>query len=200
MNLTLSEEFLSFQGEGSFMGRRAYFIRTYGCPVKCSWCDTKDSWLGQSYSASIEDIVDRVLASKAEIAVITGGEPCLQDLSLLVEKLKENSIKVHLETSGVLPNKWDFDWIVLSPKLGKKVDETFLESAKEMKFILGDIEEMKEYNCYLKEAKNVNFVWLHPQSQKLENKELMKAIASYVVENGEPYRAGCQLHKIYNFR
>lgn len=196
--LTLAEEFLSFQGEGTYMGRRAYFVRLYGCPVKCSWCDTKESWLGKSYRASVEEIVGRVCESSAEIAVITGGEPCLQDLTKLIEKLKEKGVLVHLETSGVLENRWEFDWVVLSPKLGKPVHKTFLENADELKFIVGDIAEMQDYAEIANRAVNVKSIWLHPQSQKLGETGLLEAISDYVIVNGGIYRAGCQLHKIYN--
>src|SRR5690606_10755697 len=38
------EQFHTWQGEGVHMGRSAYFIRTFGCPVKCPWCDSAGTW------------------------------------------------------------------------------------------------------------------------------------------------------------
>lgn len=40
MNATLPihEMFMTFQGEGVHMGKPAFFLRTFGCPVHCPWC------------------------------------------------------------------------------------------------------------------------------------------------------------------
>ena len=38
------EAFDTVQGEGAFTGHAAYFIRTGGCDVGCTWCDVKESW------------------------------------------------------------------------------------------------------------------------------------------------------------
>ena len=42
--LPVVERFHSLQGEGAHAGRSAFFIRLASCEVKCSWCDTKNSW------------------------------------------------------------------------------------------------------------------------------------------------------------
>lgn len=38
------EIFSSIQGEGVHQGVKATFIRLAGCNLRCTWCDTKDSW------------------------------------------------------------------------------------------------------------------------------------------------------------
>ncbi|EGY29731.1 hypothetical protein Rin_00002850, partial [Candidatus Regiella insecticola 5.15] len=40
----INEIFQSLQGEGHFTNVPAIFIRLQGCPVACSWCDTKHTW------------------------------------------------------------------------------------------------------------------------------------------------------------
>mgnify|MGYP003664071811 FL=1 len=40
----INEIFETLQGEGSFTGQPSIFIRLQGCPVGCSWCDTKHTW------------------------------------------------------------------------------------------------------------------------------------------------------------
>ena len=100
----IAEKFLSFQGEGIHSGRRAYFIRLFGCNVKCGWCDSKSAWEGAaSETLSAREIADAAMLSGAEIAVVTGGEPCLYDLRPLLRELSARSISAHLETSGTLP-------------------------------------------------------------------------------------------------
>ena len=37
----INELFETIQGEGTFTGVPSIFLRLQGCPVGCSWCDTK---------------------------------------------------------------------------------------------------------------------------------------------------------------
>jgi organic radical activating enzyme len=70
--------------------------------------------------------VERAVASKARIAVISGGEPLLYDLDPLTLALKQKKMKVHIETSGSSPLSGYLDWITLSPKRFKEpLDEIF---------------------------------------------------------------------------
>jgi len=123
----LMEDFYTIQGEGAHTGRAAYFIRLAGCDVNCWWCDVKDSWDADKHPrCSVKKLVQRVLDSKAEFVVITGGEPLLHNLEPLTIRLKEEGLKVHIETSGSSPLSGSLDWITLSPKRFKKpLDEVF---------------------------------------------------------------------------
>ena len=42
--LRINEVFPTIQGEATYTGTPATFIRLQGCPVGCSWCDTKHTW------------------------------------------------------------------------------------------------------------------------------------------------------------
>ncbi len=43
--MKIAELFYSLQGEGSLVGVPSFFIRTSGCNLRCSWCDTPyTSW------------------------------------------------------------------------------------------------------------------------------------------------------------
>ncbi len=44
MQYPINEMFQTLQGEGFYTGVPAIFIRLQGCPVGCSWCDTKHTW------------------------------------------------------------------------------------------------------------------------------------------------------------
>ena len=115
--LPVMEHFYTLQGEGFYQGQAAYFIRLGGCDVGCVWCDVKESWDKDNHPLiSIEDLVQNIIATPATIAVITGGEPLLHDLTELTAQLKKHGIRTHIETSGSSPLSGNWDWITLSPK------------------------------------------------------------------------------------
>lgn len=118
------------QGEGPATGRRAAFVRLAGCPVGCSWCDTRYSWDaswaspsgGQLTAAAAADRVGEI-AGEDDIVVVTGGEPLAQQSGVLA-LLRQPQVarrRAHLETSGVRrPDDGlleAFETVVVSPKL-----------------------------------------------------------------------------------
>ena len=147
--LPLVEQFHSLQGEGYHAGKSAFFIRLAGCKVGCSWCDTKYSWDEKKYpSISIENIVDQVKMAKqkgASFCVITGGEPLQHNLDNFCKAIKqmtmekeENSMRIHIETSGVNSISGTYDWITLSPKRHLPPQNYFLKNFNEIKIIVSD--------------------------------------------------------------
>ncbi len=199
------ETFLSFQGEGLHIGRRAFFIRLFGCNVKCAWCDSKYAWKGVCREClDVAELVGRAAESRAEIVVITGGEPCLHDLSPLLSGLAEVGIKCHLETSGTSPivekDTARFDWVALSPKLFMPPREDSLLRADELKMIVSDAAEIPNYVAIAERAENASALWLEPEWSKADDVGLLRAISDFVVARGGRYRAGWQMHKNYFVR
>ena len=199
------ETFLSFQGEGVHMGRRAFFIRLFGCNVKCVWCDSEYAWKGGFKEClDVAELVARVVESRAEIAVITGGEPCLHDLLPLVSGLAEVGVKCHLETSGTLPIVENggvrFGWVALSPKLFMPPREDSLLRADELKMIVSDAAEIPNYVEIAERAVNASALWLEPEWSKAGDVGLLRAISGFVAARGGRYRAGWQMHKNYFVR
>ena len=73
--MKIAELFYSLQGEGSLIGVPSFFIRTSGCNLRCSWCDTPyTSWQPEGTELAIQQIIDEVKAHPAQHVVITGGE------------------------------------------------------------------------------------------------------------------------------
>lgn len=76
----VNETFLSWQGEGVHLGRKAFFIRLQGCPVKCAWCDSASTWHPQHVPkdlrrASAEELAAEAAAARPEFVVLTGENP-----------------------------------------------------------------------------------------------------------------------------
>lgn len=135
--LPLMEAFYTIQGEGTFTGHPAYFIRLGGCDVGCVWCDVKDSWeAGKWPVKSIEEIVAEAETYPGRLVVITGGEPLMYNLDPLTLLLKEKGFTINIETSGTHPFTGSFDWVCFSPKKFKEPHPSIYEKADELKAIV----------------------------------------------------------------
>ena len=89
--LKVSEIFASIQGEGLRQGEPTIFVRLTGCNLRCDFCDTKYSWEGGddiSVQQVIEQVKHRHKEFPADWVCITGGEPLLQDIRELAQKIK----------------------------------------------------------------------------------------------------------------
>lgn len=98
--IKINEIFYSIQGESTHAGRPCIFIRTSGCKLRCSWCDTKYSYSeGQDYS--FEDLLLEIKEYDCKLVELTGGEPLEQEASFsLLNVLIQNGYEVLLETGG----------------------------------------------------------------------------------------------------
>ena len=201
----LAETFVSVQGEGVHMGRKAYFVRLFGCNVRCPWCDSKSAWNGSPVSRTgADEIALAASECSPEFAVITGGEPCIHNLLPLLEKFAEAKVAVHLETSGTLEirERGDarFSWVTVSPKLFCPPLDSSLRRADELKFIVSDLSELESYARFADSAHNAKSVWLHPEWGGRKDRELLDGLSAFVVSRGGRYRLGWQMHKCYNVR
>lgn len=131
------EHFYTLQGEGAYSGQAAYFIRLGGCDVGCVWCDVKESWDADAHpQMSVGEIVTQAAAYPGRIAVVTGGEPALHNLSALTHGLKAAGFRTHIETSGSSPLSGELDFITLSPKKFKAPLPESLRQAHELKVVV----------------------------------------------------------------
>jgi 7-carboxy-7-deazaguanine synthase len=101
--LTVSEIYLSIQGESTYAGEPCVFVRLTACNLRCSWCDTPYAFTGGQKMA-IDDIVAEVGACGCRLVEITGGEPLLQrEVHDLMQRLVDDGYTVLLETGGHMP-------------------------------------------------------------------------------------------------
>lgn len=117
----IAEIFHSIQGEGELTGVPSVFVRTSGCNLRCTWCDTKyASWNPEGEDLSVEAIVEKVQTYPAQHCVLTGGEPMVaKGMHELAARLREAGKHITIETAGtVVPEGIACDLASISPKLG----------------------------------------------------------------------------------
>jgi organic radical activating enzyme len=191
------ETFHSLQGEGAWAGSSAFFIRLGGCDVHCPWCDQKETWPETVHPRmTVETLVNQALSAKPAFVVITGGEPLMHDLTELCASLKNQGLKLHLETSGAHPLTGKFDWITLSPKPYKPPLPEIYAQVSELKVIISHAEDLSwaeteaakidlKIPCYLQPE------WDIPKSRSL--------IFDYILSHPH-WRLSLQTHKYLEIR
>ncbi|MDQ8206671.1 7-carboxy-7-deazaguanine synthase QueE [Coraliomargarita sp. SDUM461003] len=201
--LPIHESFFTWQGEGVHMGRSAFFIRTFGCPVKCPWCDSAGTWHPDYIPKDIErqspiELAEMSVKHNPDCVVITGGEPAIHDLTSLTTALHERGLKVHLETSGAFPLQGDFDWVTVSPKWQKMPLEENLRRADEIKIIVESDNSIDRWNQAIHKFITTTHVWLHPEWSQRDDPSILRSITEWAKAHGSPFRPGYQLHKLYH--
>lgn len=117
----ISEIFFSIQGEGKLAGVPSTFIRTTGCNLRCTWCDSPyTSWEAEEgESLSVDQIVARVSGYATRYVVLTGGEPMIApDVGEVTQRLTADGYHVTIETAATVWKYVVCDLASVSPKLG----------------------------------------------------------------------------------
>ena len=98
--MRITEIYQSIQGESSYAGLPCVFVRTTGCDLRCSWCDSEFTFTGGT-TMSLEQIMSEVEKYNCELVELTGGEPLLQhEIYDLATRLADAGYKVLIETGG----------------------------------------------------------------------------------------------------
>ena len=98
--MRITEIYQSIQGESSFAGLPCVFVRTTGCDLRCSWCDSEFTFTGGT-TMSLDQIIADVEKYKCELVELTGGEPMLQiEIYELATRLADAGHTVLIETGG----------------------------------------------------------------------------------------------------
>jgi 7-carboxy-7-deazaguanine synthase len=101
--MKITEIYSSIQGETQYAGLPCTLVRTTGCDLRCSYCDSAFAFHG-GRELTLDDIVGEVARLGAPLVLLTGGEPMLQrELPALAARLLAAGYKVMIETSGAHP-------------------------------------------------------------------------------------------------
>jgi organic radical activating enzyme len=200
--LPVHECFHTWQGEGVHTGRAAFFIRLFGCPVQCPWCDAAGTWHPdwipeRVERMSAEDLTRMAVEASPAIVVVTGGEPAIHDLGPLTRSLRSAGLPVHLETSGGFEIRGVFDWVTVSPKWQKPPLDACLQRADELKLIVEHADSIGAWWKQIGSKVRRVPVWLQPEWSRRTDPAVLGAISGWVKRHGDPFRAAWQMHKLY---
>lgn len=191
--LALAEIFYSVQGEGTWTGTPAVFVRLAGCNLNCRFCDTDYSVKGFASPAEIVARV-RALGGMCPMVVLTGGEPFAQsETPDLIEALRRDGRRVHIESNGTIAVRLPDDvWLTVSPKERLRAD--MAARANEVKLIVDGRVPLE----WLDEFRGRDIpAFLQPEGNKRPNVELA---LDAVKARPDRLRLGLQTHKFIGVR
>lgn len=207
--LYYDEIFLSIQGESTDMGLPCIFIRLFGCPVKCSYCDTIQD-IKNKKRISLENVINKVRKYKdVKHVCITGGEPMIQkdEVISLTWELLSLGYKVSIETSGCIPiedwgykrsYKYIMDIKCPSSKVSykNKYDNLVkLQTSDEVVFVIADREDYEFMKDVLSKYPTSAQILLSPMFKNGKN-VIGKDLVEWVLKDRIDCRIQIQLHKI----
>jgi len=101
--MRITEIYVSVQGETQYAGLPCTLVRTTGCDLRCTYCDSAFAFHG-GRDMTVDEIVAEVGKLGAPLVLLTGGEPMLQkELPALATALLDGGYRVMIETSGAHP-------------------------------------------------------------------------------------------------
>ena len=201
--MKVSELFYSLQGEGKEAGRPTSFIRTAGCNLHCTYCDTTYAYTGGK-TMTIDEILRDLDQYPTRLCCLTGGEPLLQpDAETLVSALILNGYHVSVETNGslIIQPLIHHDDLIISmdikcPSSGmtdrmKLENLDMLRATDQLKFIITDKHDYDFAKDLLLRHHPACEVFFQPVWGTDPTK-----LAGWILADGLPVRLGIQLHKI----
>ncbi|KUO95975.1 7-carboxy-7-deazaguanine synthase QueE [Ferroacidibacillus organovorans] len=214
IRLPLVEIFETVEGEGTQAGYPTVFVRLFGCPLRCTWCDTPYSYAPAKaeFTMSIDEIVLRVASYKSARVCLTGGEPLMyrDHSATLLQALAElpRLVDVHVETSGAI-DITPFLQDVKSSKVRYIVDYKLKESGEtanmveanftalrpqdELKFVIASDDDFDEAMAVLDRFHPLCTVLVSPVFGAMEPDHLVDRL----LKEGRPHvKLNLQIHKV----
>lgn len=201
--MEINEIFYSLQGEGKWTGLPNIFIRTSGCNLRCSFCDTTYAY-DDGKEMSIDKILSQISKYPCKYICITGGEPLLQNETLeLIDVLLKRNYKICLETNGSiniekLSNKKSLiislDIKCPSSNMHEKnyfKNISLLRKDDQLKFVIKDNNDYNYAKKIVNKYKPTCMVFFQPVWGT--NPE---ELADWITADGLDVKLGVQLHKI----
>ena len=201
--MKINEIFYSIQGEGRWTGLPNIFVRTAGCNLRCTYCDTKYAYF-DGKDMSIKDILRKIGEYPCKKICLTGGEPLLQDrIVQLIDSLSKENYHICIETNGSqsldkIVNKKNLmismDIKCPSSEMHEKMNFdnlSILEEKDQLKFVIKDKEDY-DYAKKIIERCTPNYPIFFQPVWGTDP----KILAEWIKKDNLKVTLGLQLHKI----
>jgi 7-carboxy-7-deazaguanine synthase len=201
--MKINEIFYSIQGEGAWSGKPNIFLRTAGCNLRCTYCDTTYAYL-KGTEMTLSQIMTVLQKYPCKNICITGGEPLLQkELLTLVNRLLKKKYCICLETNGSCSIKrftgkpgllLSLDIKCPTSGMHKKMKFTninYLTNKDQLKFI---IKNKQDY--YYAKKLLTTYTPKYPVFFQPVWGTDPKKLANWILTDGLNVHLGVQLHKI----
>lgn len=203
--IKINEIFYSIQGESSLTGLPTVFIRTSGCHLRCTYCDTTYAYY-DGKRLSIDEIIKKISEFPCKRFCLTGGEPLLQkNIIALMQRLLDNGYEGSIETSG------DIDCDSIPLKIKKIIDIKTPDSGEPDAFCLKNLQfigdSKTEYKFVICSERDFDwamaFAAKHHMFQKSKilfspshERISTQWLAEKILSSGQEIRLQIQLHKV----
>lgn len=207
--MKIAEIFSSIQGEGKYTGFPTTFIRVYGCPFKCSYCDTEYAKVDYR-KVSLDKVMREVFRRGLKHICITGGEPLLdEDVYPLIYELLSYSYIVTVETSGLVEiddcgysRSYSYCMDIKCPCSGMQDKNVYknlekLKANDEVKFVVKDEQDLAFAKDVLKKYPTKATIIFSPLNNDLD---VCKIIEKFLAKTKMCAKIGIQLHKLLGIK
>lgn len=205
--IKINEIYYTFSGEGKTKGLPVVIVRTTGCNLKCSFCDSRYAY-EEGEELTFDEVIEKINEYNCNRVLLTGGEPLVAPYCLdLVKRLDAEHFVIILETNGSFSIKDYFPYVdiicidIKCPSSGMtelmcwENLEYIGGEQDEVKFVIGSREDydfakgiVKKYNYCIN---NEQFVF-SPVWGKIEPRTL----AEWILEDRLDVRFSLQEHKV----
>jgi 7-carboxy-7-deazaguanine synthase len=201
--MKINEIFYSIQGEGQWTGLPNIFIRTQGCNLRCSYCDTKYAY-ENGREITINKIMKEISKYPCKNVCITGGEPLLQpETEKLIESLSKKKYNILIETNGSIPidsikNKKNLmismDIKCPSSKMSENNNFNNIKKLKikdQIKFVIQNKKDYEYAKKTMMKYKPKSLIFFQPVWGFNP-----RVLANWIIKDGLNVKLGLQIHKI----
>ena len=203
------EKFVSINGEGLRSGELAVFIRFANCNLRCSYCDTKYSFINPIYTEeSIDELVKYVKSTGVKNVTLTGGEPLIQnEIKELMIELSNIGNRIEIETNGSIniapylniPNvTFNLDYKLKGSGMEMYMDLTnydLLRKNDVIKFVVSDYDDLEKTKEIIKKYDLINKAncLISPVWGRIEFEEIVNFLKDNKLND---VKMQLQIHKI----